>query len=109
MRGVSLHKLQSPPRLWPDIAFRRDDRNNSFHPKITHFIPSVGKSFPRSRPIGAHDIRICDRASFSIGAKIAGTIDRENLSEPAPCAINPTLDGADGASADLSSLLVGKS
>src|SRR5258706_2250472 len=44
---------------------------------------------------------------FPIGTEIAGPIYRENLSEPASCAIDPTLDGADGASADLSSLLVG--
>src|SRR6266478_2342555 len=45
---------------------------------------------------------------FPIGTEIAGPIYRENLSEPASCAIYPTLDSADGASADLSGLLVGK-
>jgi hypothetical protein len=54
--------------------------------------------YPSSRP-----------REFSIGTEIAGTIYRENLSEPASCAVNPALDGADGASANLSGLLVGES
>src|SRR4029077_18669981 len=45
---------------------------------------------------------------FPIGTEIAGAIYRANLSEPASCTIYATLDGADGASADLSGLLVGK-
>jgi hypothetical protein len=43
-----------------------------------------------------------------IGAEIIGTLDREDFCEPAAGAVDPTLDGADGAAADLSGFFVGE-